>query len=147
MQSFRIEFDNDMKLSMNKLWSGGRSMQWVRKALANDWHYWSEKAIEDYKLRPVKGSSIILFYFKFKKNMLDSSNVGPMAKCIEDTLTESGILLSDTNADVKGVYYSSVEQDKKTRDLMSSHIVDIVILEEWDAEFEALNKLESIFVK
>jgi hypothetical protein len=79
--------------------------------------------------------------------MLDSSNVGPMAKCIEDTLTEQGILVSDTNADVKGVYYSSVEQDKKTRDAMESHIVDIVILEESDVEFKALNKLENIFSK
>lgn len=118
-------------------------MQWVRKALAKDWHYYTEIAIENSKIKKVKGSAILLFYFKFKKNMLDSSNVGPMAKCIEDTLTEQGILATDTNADVKGVYYCSVEQSKKIRDLMREHIVDVVILEEGDKEFEALSKLET----
>lgn len=147
MKSFRIEFDDDMKFSLNKIWAGWRGMQWVRKALANDWHYWSEKSIEEVGLKPIKGQVYILFYFKFMKNMLDSSNVAPMAKCIEDTLTKQGILVSDTNADVKAVLYTSIDQPTKVRKLMEHHIVDVVILEEWDKDFRALRNMERVYAE
>jgi hypothetical protein len=89
MQKFRIEFEDSNKFSMNKLWAGGKAMTWIRKAQADDWHYETEKAVEDCKIKKVTKPCVLLFFYSFKKNMLDSSNCAPMSKMIEDTLTRS----------------------------------------------------------
>lgn len=143
MKKLHIDFEDDAKFSLNKVWAWGKWSQWIRKALADDWHYWTEHALEEQALTPVTGKCILFFYFSFRKNMLDSSNCAPMAKAIEDTLTRSWILASDTNADVIWVYYQSVAKSIKTRSKMELNTVDVVIYEESDEMFDKL-LLESL---
>lgn len=114
--------------------------------MADSWHYWTEKALEDQNIKPIKTKCVLFFYFSFRKNMLDSSNCSPMAKAIEDTLTRSGILKSDTNADVIGVYYQSVDKPKKARDKMEFNVVDILIVESTDKMFETLTEMSTPFL-
>lgn len=140
MQVLNIEFEDDSKFSLNKVWAGWRGSQWIRKNLADDWHYWTEKALEEQKIKPIKGRCILFFYFSFRKNMLDSSNCAPMAKAIEDAMDRYGIMPSDTNADVVGVYYQSVNKPISERKKMELNVVDVVIYEEKDEMFNILLK-------
>ena len=72
--------------------------------------------------------------------MLDSSNCAPMAKAIEDAMDRYGIMPSDTNADVVGVYYQSVNKPISERKKMELNVVDVVIYEEKDEMFNILLK-------
>lgn len=138
MQILKIEFEDDAKFSLNKVWAGGKGSQWLRKRLADDWHYWTEKALEEQKIKPIKGKCMLFFYFSFRKNMLDSSNCAPMAKAIEDSMDRYWIMPSDTNADVVGVFYQSVNKPLSVRKDMELNTVDIIIYEENDKMFEQL---------
>ena len=143
MQKLRIEFEDSLKFSLNKLWQWGRAMTWIRKNMADDWHYYAEKAVDEFKTKLVKWKCFLFFYFSFRKNMLDSSNCAPMAKMVEDTLTRYWVLQGDTNDTVVGVYYESVHKELKERKTMELNTVDVVIVEEGDALFNMLNTFQN----
>lgn len=143
MQKFRIEFETDLKFSLNKVWGGGNGMQWIRKAMATNWHYWTEVAIEAAWIKRVTNDVVLLFFYSFQKNMLDASNCVTMSKMIEDTLVKSKILAWDTNATVRGVYNVSIPKPLSERKLMTINTVDVVIIEEWDKEYAHFASLET----
>lgn len=127
MIKFRIEFEDDMKYSLNKL----ATIYWAkRKQLVDDWHYWTEKAVEDNNIKPIKKPVILAFAYQFKKNMLDSQNCATMSKAIEDALVTDGILSGDTNSFVKAVINVSKDLPLKERKHMESHYVDVYIIPE-----------------
>lgn len=119
-------------------------MTWIRKAQADDWHYSTDEATAAQGVRPIDKPCVLLFFYSFRKNMLDSSNCAAMSKMIEDSLTRSWILKTDTNAHVKGTFNSSIERPMSERKHMELNTVDIIIVEEGEDLFKILSDIERI---
>lgn len=113
LYSLRIELDEDLKMSLNKIWWG---VHWgVRSKFRNLWHYEAEKAIEDFKIKKIKVPIKIEYRFFFKTRYLDNSNCIIMCKAFEDGLVENWILEDDTNKFIRSIYIESVLMEQKER--------------------------------
>lgn len=137
--NFTIEFDDDMKLSLNKVWSGGPGTQWVRKAAADLWHDDLFYFLEENKIKPIKEKVDIYFKYYFStwdswgKRQLDSSNCVAMSKMMEDALrfhkakNPKWILIDDTNIQVGWVNNLSVEMTLAERKALDISRVEVSI--------------------
>lgn len=122
---FRIDIDEDLKFSLNKVW--GWCHFSVRSRFRNNWHDVINELVDDKKIKPIKDYVVIGYKFFFKTRYLDSSNCSAMAKMIEDWLVEAWIFGWDTNDYVKGIYLESVKIDDKERKKMKNDYVIITI--------------------
>lgn len=145
MQSFVIEFETDDKFSLNKVWSWWRWMQWVRKKMADNWHYSTEVEIEKQKIKKVKNPCILVFSYIFLKNMLDSSNCVAMSKMVEDALARNWILDWDTNDSVIATINASILLPLNERKNLPYNILEVKIFEEWvDKEYNIIKNITNI---
>lgn len=132
-----IEFDDEMKLSLNKVWSGGPGTQWVRKKACDLWHEDIFYFLDDNKIRPIKEKVDIYVKFYFStwdsgwKRQLDSSNCSAMSKIIEDwlrfhkTKNPKWILIDDTNEQVGWFSQHSVQMtlaERKALDISRAEV-------------------------
>ena len=137
--NFTVEFDDDMKLSLNKVWSWWPWTQWVRKASADLWHEDIFYFLEENKIKPIKEKVDIYMKFYFStwdsggKRQLDSSNCWAMAKMIEDSIrfhktkNPKGILIDDTNEQVGWFCLHSVEMSLAERKALDISRVEVSI--------------------
>ena len=137
--NFTLEFDDEMKLSLNKVWSWGPWTQWVRKKAADLWHEDLFYFLEENKIKPIKEKVDIYFKYYFStwdswgKRQLDSSNCGAMSKMIEDwlryhkTKNPKWILVDDTNAQVWWFCQHSIELWLTERKALESSYVEVSI--------------------
>lgn len=137
--SFRLEFDDDMKLSLNKVWSGWHGTQWVRKAAADLWHEDIFNYLQTKRIPKITEKVDIYFTFHFStwdsgwKRQLDSSNCSAMGKMIEDALKYDNkknpkwILADDTNDKVGWFCVRSKEMTLAERKELETSYVDISI--------------------
>ena len=136
---FRIIFDDDdMKLSLNKVWSGWPWTQWVRKKSADIWHEDLWQFFEDNKIPKIEEKINIFFEFYFStwswmSRQLDSSNCSAMAKLIEDCLkydkkkNPKWIIVDDTSKFVGWLCLHSIDLPLNERKEMESSYVDVSI--------------------
>lgn len=134
-----LEFDDDMKMSLNKVWSGGNGTQWVRKACATLWHDYLWEYLEEHKLKPIKEKVDIYLEFYFStwdswwKRQLDSSNCSALWKIIEDSLrfhktkNPKWILIDDTNEQVGWFCLHSVQMSLSERKALDISRVEVSI--------------------
>jgi hypothetical protein len=135
-----MDFDDDMKMSLNKVWSWGNGTQWIRKAAANLWHWDITEMLDSWKKIPKikeKVSIFLEFYFstgsKWWWRQLDSSNCSALGKMIEDALkydkekNPNWILADDTNAQVGWFCVHSIELPLKARKELETSYVDVSI--------------------
>ena len=137
---FRLEFDDEMKLSLNKVWSWWNGTQWVRKAAAELWHWDIERLLASSRKIPIIKEKVDI-YFKYYfstwdswgKRQLDSSNCVTMSKMIEDSIryhktkNPKGILVDDTNVQVWWVNNLSYEMTLAERKLLETSYVEVSI--------------------
>lgn len=137
---FKIEFDDDMKLSLNKVWSGWPWTQWVRKAAADLWHQDIENLLENSKKVPMiteKVDIFMTFYFSTwdsgGKRQLDSSNCSAMGKMIEDSFkydknkNRKWFIVDDTNDKVWWFCLRSAQMTLAERKLLETSYVEVSI--------------------
>lgn len=136
---FRLEFDDDMKLSLNKVWSWWPWTQWVRKKSSDLWHDEIFYFLEQNRIKPIKEKVDLYFEFYFStwdswwKRQLDSSNCSAIAKMIEDGLkydknkNEKWILLDDTNDKVWWFCLKSVQMTLSERRELETSYVNVSI--------------------
>lgn len=136
---FRLEFDDDMKLSMNKVWSWWPWTQWVRKKSADIWHEDVWQFLEWKRIPKIKEKVDIFLTFYFStwdsggKRQLDSSNCSAMGKMIEDSLkydkkkNPKWILVDDTNDCVGWFALKSAEMTIAERRELETSFVDVEI--------------------
>ena len=137
--NFKLEFDDDMKLSLNKVWSGWPWTQWVRKKSADLWHEDIWYFLEDKRIPKIKEKVDIFMTFYFStwdsgwKRQLDSSNCAAMGKMIEDALkydkkkNPKWILVDDTNDCVWWFSLKSAELTIAERRELETSYVDVSI--------------------
>lgn len=136
----KLDFDDDMKLSLNKVWSWWPWTQWVRKASADLWHEDIERLLTDNKKLPViteKVDFFMTFYFStwesWGKRQLDSSNCSAMGKMVEDALkydkkkNPKGIIVDDTNDKVGWFCLRSSQMTLSERKLLETSYVEVSI--------------------
>ena len=135
----RLEFDDEMKMSLNKVWSWGPWTQWIRKKSADLWHEDIWQLLEEWKLPKINEKVDIFYTFYFStwdsgwKRQLDSSNCSAMAKMIEDALrydkkkNTKWILIEDTNDKVGWICLHSAEQTLQERKELETSYVDVSI--------------------
>lgn len=135
----RIEFDNDMKLSVNKIWSWWAGTQWIRKKAADLWHSDIFYFLEEEKIQKIHEKVNVFFEFSFStwdnwgSRQLDSSNTAMMAKMVEDALkydkkkNPKWIIADDTNSQVGWVALHSIELPLKARKELETSYVDVSI--------------------
>ena len=126
VQIARIYFDDDMKLSLNKVY--GWCHWWIRSKWKCLWHEAIEELTEDWKLKKVKWRVKLEFYFYFKWRYLDSSNCAVIAKFCEDWMVENKIFAKDTNEIVDSILLKSCRIEPKERKLMEENFVDILVI-------------------
>ena len=136
---FQLVFDDEMKLSLNKVWSGWPGTQWVRKSAATLWHDVLWEFLENKRIPKITEKVDIFFTFYFStwdsgwKRQLDSSNCSAMGKMIEDSLkydkekNPKGILADDTNNFVGWFSLRSAEMSLSERKKLESSYVDVSI--------------------
>lgn len=136
---FRIDFDDDMKLSLNKVWSWWPWTQWVRKKAADLWHDEIWEFLEDNKIPKIKEKVDMEFEFYFSTwdswmgRQLDSSNCAAMGKMIEDALkydrkkNPKGIIVDDTSAFVGWFKLHSVQLSLEERKKLETSYVEVRI--------------------
>ena len=136
---FKIEFDDDMKLSLNKVWSGWPWTQWVRKAAADLWHEDIWQYLEERRIPKINEKVDFFFTFHFStwdsggKRQLDSSNCAAMGKMIEDALkydskkNKKGIIVDDTNDKVWWFCLRSAQMTLAERKELETSYVDVSI--------------------
>lgn len=134
---FRLEFDDAMKLSLNKVWSWGPWTQWIRKAAADLWHQDIENLLDNSKKIPKiteKVDIFMEFYFStwdsWGKRQLDSSNCSAIGKMVEDSFkldkkkNPKGFIHDDTNDCVGWFCMRSAELTLVERkELESSYVI------------------------
>jgi len=137
--SFKLEFDDEMKLSLNKVWSWGPWTQWVRKASAELWHEDIWRFLEDHRIPKIKEKVDFFFTFYFStwnsggKRQLDSSNCSAMGKMIEDALkydkkkNTKWIIVDDTNDMVGWFSLKSAQMTLAERKLLETSYVEVSI--------------------
>lgn len=134
-----LDFDDDMKMSLNKVWSGWNWTQWIRKACATLWHDYLWSYLEENKIKPIKEKVDIFMDFYFStwdswwKRQLDSSNCSALAKIIEDSLryhktkNPKWILVDDTNEQVGWFCLHSVQMTLSERKALDISRVEVSI--------------------
>ena len=137
MKKLIIEVEDSMKFSTNELWGSWRKA----KGYKDDWHYWTEKAIENSSLKKFKGKVILVFSYQWRKNMVDSSNCSVMSKWIEDQMVRCGLFEDDRNGFVVAVINRSENLTLKQRKALPTSWVEITILEEKDKLFKDIFSL------
>lgn len=137
--SFKLEFDDEMKLSLNKVWSWGPWTQWVRKASAELWHEDVWRFLEAHKIPKISEKVDFFFTFYFStwdsggKRQLDSSNCSAMWKMIEDALkydkkkNTKWIIVDDTNDMVGWFSLRSAQMTLAERKLLETSYVEVSI--------------------
>lgn len=137
--SFKLDFDDEMKLSLNKVWSWGPWTQWVRKASAELWHEDVWRFLESHKIPKINEKVDFFFTFYFStwdsgwKRQLDSSNCSAMGKMIEDALkydkkkNTKWIIVDDTNDMVGWFSIRSAQMSLAERKLLETSYVDVSI--------------------
>lgn len=135
----RIDFDDEMKMSVNKIWSGGNGTQWIRKKVAGLWHEDLFYFLDEHRIKPIKEKIDMFFEFYFStgdsggKRQLDSSNCTMMTKIIEDSLkydkekNPKGILVDDTNAQCGWHSAHSIQMTLAERKLLETSYVEVSI--------------------
>lgn len=137
---FRLNFDEDMKLSMNKVWSWGPWTQWVRKKAADLWHEDITTYLESKRIKPIKEKVNFFFEFAFstwgtwwRARQLDSSNCSAMGKMVEDALkydkkkNPKWIIQDDTSEFVGWFNLHSINLSLQERQDLDSSYVDVTI--------------------
>ena len=137
---FRLNFDEDMKLSMNKVWSWWPGTQWVRKKAADLWHEDILCYLEENRIKPIREKVDFFFEFAFatwwvwwRNRQLDSSNCSAMGKMIEDALkydrkkNPRWIITDDTSEYVWWFCLHSMNLPLEERKELDSNFVDIYI--------------------
>jgi len=137
--AFKLDFDDDMKLSLNKVWSWWPWTQWVRKAAADLWHDDVWNFLEDRKIPKIKEKVDFYFTFYFStwdsgwKRQLDSSNCSAMGKMIEDALKYDAkknpkwIIVDDTNDKVGWFCLRSAQMTLADRKELEISYVEVSI--------------------
>lgn len=123
-QEIRIEIDEDLKFSLNKVWWGCHFS--VRSRFRNNWH--DEIENKSSHIDKIEWICKLEFRFFFKTRYLDSSNCSAMAKMIEDGLVEHWVIKWDTNLHVQSVYLESVLLEPKAKKNLKSDYVIISII-------------------
>lgn len=137
---FHLDFDDDMKLSMNKVWSWGNWTQWLRKSAAELWHWDIERLLDDSKkITRIKEKVDIFFTLYFStgdswgKRQLDSSNCSPIWKMIEDSFkydskkNPRGFIDDDTNDKVGWFCLRSAQMTLAERKLLETSYVEVSV--------------------
>jgi len=140
---FRLDFDEDMKLSMNKVWSGWPWTQWVRKKSADLWHEDITTYLESKRIKPINEKVDFFFEFAFctwgtwgRQRQLDSSNCSAMGKMIEDSLkydkkkNPKWIIQDDTAFYVWWFCLKTINLSLEERQNLESSYVDVYICKE-----------------
>lgn len=91
---FSIDLDEDLKMSLNKIWWGVH--WWVRSTFRNIWHEEIYALVKKEEIQPINQMIHIEYVYKFKTRYLDTSNCSVMNKAIEDWLVEAEVLKDDT---------------------------------------------------
>ena len=137
--NFTIEFDDAMKLSLNKVWSWWAGTQWIRKASADLWHDDLWQFLEAHKIPKINEKVDFFFTFYFStwdsgwKRQLDSSNCSAMGKMIEDALkydkkkNTKWIIVDDTNDMVGWFSLRSAQMTLAERKLLETSYVEVSI--------------------
>jgi hypothetical protein len=110
MQQIKIE--NIIKVSSNKIYAGAH---WRERSKLKESYLWLTKSPFK-KLKPVNGKVDLDFQFFFASRPLDSSNLGYMAKMIEDCLVTYGILQDDSIKYVGQISLESFKSKEKDQD-------------------------------
>ncbi len=110
MQQIKIE--NIIKVSSNKIYAGAH---WRERSKLKENYLWLTKSPFK-KLKPVSGKVDLDFQFFFASRALDSSNLGYMAKMIEDCLVTYGILQDDSIKYVGQISLESFKSKEKDQD-------------------------------
>ena len=110
MQQIKIE--NIIKVSSNKIYAGAH---WRERSKLKESYLWLTKSPFK-KLKPVNGKVDLDFQFFFASRPLDSSNLGYMAKMIEDCLVTYEILQDDSIKYVGRISLESSKSKEKDQD-------------------------------
>lgn len=137
---FKMDFDDDMKLSLNKVWSWWPWTQWIRKSAADLWHWDIENLLDSIpKLKIVKEKVdlFLTFYFStwdsWGKRQLDSSNCSAIWKMIEDSFkydakkNPRGFIVDDTNDKVGWFCLRSAQMTLAERKELETSFVEVSI--------------------
>lgn len=123
----RIDIDDDMKFSLNRIWAGWPWTQWIRKAKRDLWHEIISEKVDDDGIKKIPYKIMVDYIFYFKTRSLDCSNCSLMVKMVEDWLVESWILEDDTNKYIGKFSVEVPEIDTNVKKGMETDYVDIII--------------------
>ena len=135
----RVEFDDDAKLSLNKIWSWWAATPWLRKKAADIFHEDIWTFLETKRIPKIaeKVDMFFMFYFStwdsWGKRQLDSSNCVAMSKIIEDSFkfdkvkNPKGILVDDTNMQCWWHSVHSIPMTLAERKALDSSYVEVSI--------------------
>lgn len=126
--TIRIDIDEDMKFSLNKIWAWGPGSQWVRKAKRDLWHEEVESVIEKIKIKKINYPVTMEYIFFFRTRYLDCSNNALHIKLIEDALVAEKIIEDDTNEYIRKFSVEVPIIDKKERSKLETDYVIINII-------------------
>lgn len=90
----KMDIDEDMKFSLNRIWAWWAGTQWIRKAKRDLWH---DVVSENIKLKKIDYPIEIDYKFFFKSRYLDCSNNALHVKLFEDAIVAEWIIDDDTN--------------------------------------------------
>lgn len=124
---FKIEFDKDMKFSLNKVWWGCHFS--VRSKARNYWHDAIEECVKEKKIEPIDYQVEVDTIFFFKTRYLDSSNCSAMHKMVEDWLVKNNIFKDDTNKYIRRISLMSALLKEDIRKKFASDFVIVRIKE------------------
>lgn len=102
------------KISSNATYAG---LHWARRKKVADLYHSS--MLQFRKLKVTEYPVEISYVFTFKRNPLDSTNCGTMAKLVEDGMVRCGILEDD---DWKHVTSTTLHTQKGDKDLIEIYI-------------------------
>lgn len=135
----KIDFDDEMKMSVNKIWSWWNWTQWIRKKVASLWHDDLFYFLDEHRIPKIDRKVDMYFTFHFStwdswgKRQLDSSNCTMMTKIIEDSLkydktkNPKWILADDTNVQCWWHCVHSKQMTLAERKELETSYVDVSI--------------------
>lgn len=120
---FSLNLDMVLKVSTNQIYSGVHYRRRMKHKKLYQWEVL--RAIREQNISPVHSYPVVLiFYFYFSKNQLDSSNCSYMGKLIEDALVKHEIFTDDRPVYVKAPYYESRKTNKGEKDKIVLEVIN-----------------------